>query len=300
MKISPLLVLLVICVAMVGSVTAADYEPTGYMLQPLDTLDTQKTSFDNVRNLTFDRSADGDAIMQVHFKVPAGSTATYTIYYYGGDISGTASTYFNVSILPPTTTTSVITLEGVTKQYNYLDTNPEYDYFLSGYAKNISNEAPGIIVYNAGYGSFDNDLAIFYEVGSASSSLIYRFEISCPDEFDIDITYAEVSAVAAAADKSWMDIGYDWMMLGIGIATALYTFVVVLFDWIYFFFVENLVMIVALYLALTMAFAAHSSRNIFQFFSKFFGYQRKLFDFVIGLWRVLVEIVSTFRAIFRL
>ena len=300
MNLKHLLVLFALVVALVGSVNAAEYELTGYMLQPLDTIKTQKTSFDNVRNLTFDRSADGDAIMLVHFKVPAGSTATYTIYYYGGDISGTASTYFNVSILPPTTTTSVITLEGVTKQYNYLDTNPEYDYFLSGYAKNISNEAPGIIVYNAGYGSFDNDLAIFYEVGSASSSLIYRFEISCPDEFDIDITYAKTEAVAAASDKTWLEIAYEWMALGIDIAIALKDFVWLLFDWIYFFFVENLVMIVALYLALTMAFAAHSSRNIFQFFSKFFGYQKKLFEFVIGLWRVIVEIISTFRGIFRL
>ena len=300
MKPFPLVIILAIIMTSISPAAAADYEFTGFMLQPMDTLKTQKAEFENVRNLTFDRSADGDAIMLVHFKVPAGSTATYTIYYYGGDISGTATTYLNLSIIPPTTTTSVITLEGVTKQYNYLDTNPEYDYFLSGYAKNISNEAPGIIVYNAGYGSFDNDLAIFYELADVTSSLIYRLEIAGSEDFDIDITYAETEAVAAAADKSWVEIAYEWMAFAVSLAQTVYDFALAFFKWMYFLFVENIVMVIALYLAITMAYSASTAKNIFDFFKKFFGYQKKLYGFLIDMWNALIGLIATFRGIFRL
>jgi len=288
-------------VVMMAAIPAASAEtPTGYILQPLDTLETHKAEFNDVYNVSYDASGDGNAIMLVHFKVPMGHTADFQIYYYGGILAGSASTVWNVSIIPPTTTTSTIALEGVSKQYSYIDTNPEYDYFLSGYAENITSSEQGIIVYNAGYGSFDNDLAIFYPTGNLASNLIYRFDVTCDEPFDVDITYGKTEAVAAAADKNWLEIAYEWMAFAGSLASALYTFVLELFRWLKFFFIDNIGLVIALYLSLSMAYAAGKARDIFDFFRKFIDFQKKFWNFLIELWRVMIEIISTFRAIFRM
>lgn len=278
---------------------AAAEELTGYMLQPLDTLQTQKAEFNDITTLSYDATEDGNAIMLIHFKVPNGHTANYQIYYYGGVLSGSASVYTNISIIPPTTATSVITLEGVTKQYDYIDLNPEYDYYLSGYAKNITTGEQGIIVYNAGYGSFDNDLAIFYKTGNLASNLIYRFDITCDEAFDIDITYAGTEAVAAAADKNWLEIAYEWMALGVSIAGALYDVVILFFTWL-IFIKDNWVLIVALFITVSAAFYFNTSKNIFVAIKRYFNSMRGLFEFFIGLWRWLIGIIAEFRSIFRL
>jgi uncharacterized membrane protein len=49
-----------------------------------------------------------------------------------------------------------------------------------------------------------------------------------------------------------------------------------------------------------MAVSICTAKNFWSAFGKFFQYQRKLFDFIMGLWRFLVEIIATFRGIFRI
>jgi hypothetical protein len=49
-----------------------------------------------------------------------------------------------------------------------------------------------------------------------------------------------------------------------------------------------------------MAYSAISTRNIFQFYQKFFRLQRALLDFIVQMWNYLVQIISSFRGIFRI
>lgn len=294
-RVFALLVLFAVMTQAAGAETL-----TGYMLTPLDTLDTQKVYFNDIKNLSYDASLDNNAIMLVHFKVPAGATATYSVYCYGGTLVGSATTYFNATLIPPTTTTSSITFDGITKQYNYLDTNPEFDYFLGGYAKNVSSSESGVIIYNAGYGSFDNNLGIFRPFGSVEDSLIYRFDITCDEATDIDITYAQTDAVSAAANKDWTEIAGEWVEFAISVATFLLAFLTTLLHWLKFLFIDNIVMVVALYLCVSMAYCACTSSSIFVFYRRFFKFQRSMFEFLIGLWHVFIDIIASFRGIFRI
>ena len=296
--INVLLAVLVVGVVIVSPVCASQYTPTGY--QEFNVFDVQKEYFTGITNLTFDRSSEDKAITLIHFKVPMDRTVNFVIYYGAGNsASGSATTVWNTSLLPLHTTTSTIVFNGETKGYSYLDTNPEFDYYLTGYARSSENET-GIMVYNAGYGGFDNDLAIFMPVTNIAGNLIYRVDLSSDAPFDVDISFGNAADVAASVTKTMLDVAWDWMNYAINLSGFVFGLLAGLFQWLKFFFIDNLLMTISLYLAITMAYAACTSKNIFLFFRKFFNDQRKLFEFILGLWKTLIEILSAFRGIFRI
>ncbi len=280
--------------------SATTYTLTGF--QEFNVLDVQKESFTNVHDLTFDKSGDDKAITLIHFKAPADHTVSYTIYYGSGSTAtGTAATEVNLSLLPLQTTTSTITFNGETKSYSYVDTNPDFDYYLSGYAKDPESNVTGLIVYNAGYASFDNDLAIFKPVPNLAVNLIYRVDISSDTNFDADISYGTASQVAASVSKSILDIAYEWINYAIALSTTVLGFVLALFAWIKFLFVDNLLLIVALWISVSMAYSAMNCRgDVFKFYKSFFRFQRSLLDFIMQMWNYFIQIISAFRSIFKL
>lgn len=294
-----LLAVLLVAGMIVSPVCAADYTLTGF--QEFNVLDVKKDMFDNVRNLSFDKSTEDQAITLIHFKVPQDHTVNFTIWYGAmNSVSGSASVVGNFSVWPLHTSTSMIIFDGVEKSYSYLDTNPEFDYYLSGYARSNENNETGLIVYHAGYGGFDDNLAVFKAVPNLAGNLIYRVDLSCDTEFDVDITYGTSSDVAFTVSKSILDVVGDWVNLAISLGATLLGFVLMLIGLIKFFFVDNLLLIIALWIGVTMAYSATSSRNIFQFYTKFFRYQRALLDFVVQIWNYLIQIISAFRGIFRI
>lgn len=302
-KIKPhifiLLAFLVLLGVIVFPVQAASYTLTGY--QEFNVFDVKKDEFTNVYNLTFDKSTEDQAITLIHFKAQQGHQVNFIIYYGVGDTaSGSAINYNNLSLIPPTSTTSSITFDGVTKSYNYLDTNPTWDYYLSGYARNNDDNSTGLIVYNAGYGSFDNDLAVFKVMPNLAVNLIYRVELSSDIPFDADISYGSKSDVAASVNKDILDIAWEWINFAIAVSVFVFDFVVEMLKWMKFLFIDNFLMVLALYISITMAYAACTSKNIFMFFKRFINDQKKLFEFMIGLWNLFVQIISSFRGIFRL
>jgi len=281
----------------VSPVCAASYTLTGY--QEYNVLDVQKDMFTNVRSLTFDKSNDDKAITLIHFKVPQNHQVDFTIYYgTNASTSGSASNVWNVSVYPTTTTTSTITFDGVTKSYNYFDTNPSWDYYLSGYARSNTDNSTGLIVYNAGYGSFDNELAVYKVVPSLGTNLIYRVELSSDAPFDVDISYGSKSDVAAAVSKTALDVAGDWLSTAISLSGSILAFVLMLAWVIKFFFIDNLLLIVAMWISVSMAYSAISSRDIFAFYKKFFRTQRALLDFIVSLWDMLVRTLNALVQIF--
>lgn len=294
-----LLAFLVLLGVIVSPIQAASYTLTGY--QEFNVFDVKKDEFANVQTLTFDKSAEDQAITLIHFKAQQGHQVDFVIYYGAGNTaSGSVINYNNLSLIPPTSTTSSITFDGVTKSYNYLDTNPSWDYYLSGYARNNEDNSTGLIVYNAGYGSFDNNLAVFKTMPNIAVNLIYRVELSSDIPFDADISYGSKSDVASSVSKSILDIAWEWIDFAISISIFVFDFVVEMFKWMKFLFIDNFLMILALYISITMAYAACTSKNIFMFFKRFINDQKKLFEFMIGLWNLFVQIISSFRGIFRL
>lgn len=287
-----LLLALLILAGMIVSPVCADpaYTLTGY--QEFNVFDVQKDLFSNVYNLTFDKSQQDKAITLIHFKVPQEHTVSFTLYYGSGNTAlGSASNVWNISIIPPHSTTSTIIFNGETKQYSYVDTNPEYDYYLSGYARDNTNQT-GLIVYNVGYGGFDNDLAIFKPVSNPAVNLIYRVELSSDAPFDVDISYGSKEDVAAAVSKDPFQVASDWLDFAILIGDSVMGFVAAVFAWIKFIYMGNLLLIIALWFSVSMAYSATTSKDIWGFYKKFFGLQRSFFDFMFLVWQTVVNIIA--------
>jgi hypothetical protein len=294
-----LLAVLVLAGMIISPVAAASYTLTGY--QEFNVLDVQKDEYTNVQSVTFDKSEEDKAITLIHFKVPQDHQVDFTIYYgTGATVTGSASNVWDVSIFPATTTTSSITFDGVTKSYSYFDTNPSWDYYLSGYARNNEDNTTGLIVYSAGYGSFDNDLAVFKAVPNLGTNLIYRVDLSSDTTFDVDISYGSKSQVAATVSKDIIGVAGDWISFALSIAGSVLALVLAVFGLIKFFFIDNILLVIALWIGVTMAYSATSSKDIFGFYKKFFKLQRTLLDFIVGLWNTLVQIIAAFRGIFRI
>jgi hypothetical protein len=273
-----------------------------------------KTNVDykGVYNMSHDAAKDGLRIALIQFTIPTESRVDFTIYY-GNDssVSGYSENHKIIDAWLVSQTVSTVSLDGTSKEYTYIDTQPFYDFNFAGYARAadsldlLNTTAPGgFLVYSLNYGSLDNDLAVFYEVDQPTLDTIYRIDASCDKPFDMFVTMGSPADVSKGAGVNpilaAINEGSKWVNYALTLGSFLFGMLLGLFGWLKFFFIDNLLMVVALYLSITMAYAAATSRNIFQFFQRFFRYQRSLFEFMIGLWRVLVEIVSSFRGIFRI
>lgn len=308
-----------ICLLVSGA-SAAGYNITGYdslkylvcnsNLPFLDNCEVDDEDYTSITALTFDALEQQHAIISVHFKVPSNSHVNFTVYYGtgGASVSGYAEnhlTSFYGYTVPYTQST--INFNGETKTYTFFDTNPEWDYNLAGYARDDELDTAGIIVYHAGYGSFDNDLAVYMPLSDSNSLaqyLITKIEMSSPEPFDVDLTHGTYSAVAESATKTPLEeipeIAAEIVTFAATIGWAVYDFAVAFFKWLKFFFVDNLGLTVVLYLSLSMAYAASKARDIFDFYKRFIGFQRAFYEFLIFLYNGLISLISTFRAIFRI
>jgi hypothetical protein len=256
-------------------------------------------------SFTYDGSIDGDAIYRVQFSVPRDSYVNFTLYYgTASSVTGSASSIptGGLNILE---TTSTVELDGVSKSYTFFDTAPLYDYDITGYASNGSDFV-GFAVYSKDYGApvLGNDLIVGYIVPDITHNLIYKIEFSSPRPFSLAYTSAAkediVKRIVTGTETGLVDEikkirDFAWL-----IWESLYTVVTELFYFIKFFFWDNLGMTIALYISISMAYAANTSKNIFKFLGRFFNDQRKLFEFILSLWTTLVNIIAEFRSIFRL
>jgi hypothetical protein len=202
--------------------------------------------------------------------------------------------------IPCPVTESTIIFNGVSKSYSYGDVQPLFDFDIAGYGVDNDNEATGFLVYDGGFGGYDNDLAVFFPVSDIGTNLIYRVDASGPQTFSLYINHGLAEDVAGVVKTGIVETVNDWIQLAIGIAFLVKDLVWGLLEWVKFFFIDNLLMTVSLYLAISMAYSAGTSKNIFEFLGKFFNDQRKLFEFILGLWKTLIEIISSFRGIFRI
>jgi hypothetical protein len=269
-------------------------------------LDSHVVTANSVTSYTYDGSPDGDAVYRVQFTVPRDSYVNFTLYY-GTDqsVSGSAQSTGSGGI-NPLETTSYVTLNGVTKAYTFWDTDPWYDYDIAGYGVNSSSSQTGFMVYSRDYNALllGNDLAVGYLVSDIAHNLIYKVTFSGPQPFDLTYTSAKrdeiISRVNAGTSTGLLEQVQQILSIGSAVLDTLLNVLLALIHWVKFFFFDNIGMTVALYLAISMAYTASSSKNIFMFFKKFLNDQKKFFEFILGLWKIIADTIGTIRGWFRL
>jgi len=295
-----ILLAVVLVLGAIVSPVSAVYTTTGDFA-----VNTDRQVFTNVYNVSYNVAGLNHRINLIQFSVDTGQYVNFTLFY-GANLTvvGSAENHLTgvgicIGLVPCPITQSTITLNGVSKSYSYGDAQPFFDYNMAGYARDEGN-VTGFLVYSPSYGTFDNDLAVFYPVSNIASNLIYRIDISGPQTFTISIDHGASADVAANVNKSWLDVMWEWLNLAISLTLFVKDTAISLFYWLKFFFWDNLSMTVALYISISMAYSANTAKDIFTFLKKFFNDQKKLFEFILSLWTTLVNLIAQFRSIFHL
>lgn len=253
------------------------------------------TTFDH------DAAAENMRIALIYFKTPQDGRIDFTLYYGNGS---TVAGYIENHRLPwleAWRTEVTVSLNGVTDSYTYGDLNQFYESEFSGYAKN-DNETPasGFLLASTEYGFLDNDLAVFFEVPQLQRNLITRVVVTGEEPFNIEVVDGSPADVAEGVKRSTFETIQDWLDFAFNLGGTLVGFLLGVLFFLKFLFVDNLLLIIALYISVSMAYAATTSKNIFQFYRNFFKMQRSLITFMIEIWNYLVQIISAFRGIFRI
>ena len=236
----------------------------------------------------------GQAIWAVQFTAPPQSTGTIIIEQYNGDQkSGT----FSYTGFPSTVTN--VALEGDTRTTNYIVSGWVAPLYLELW--NADNTTSGIRKLKLGYGQVRigrtglwND---YVEVDIAKSP-IKTLIFDSDQEVEINVEYiSETDAVEKLNDEreqSILELAWAvfWDALDFGYG---------LYYWVSFLFTkENLLLIIALFLSVPMAFAAKNSRgNPEKFYRQYFKSLRGFFEFMLSMWRMLIETIGTIRGWFR-
>jgi hypothetical protein len=155
-------------------------------------------------------------------------------------------------------------------------------------------------VYDTVFGLTQFNAMAYYEVPDISSNVIYKFELTSDQPVSVTYYSDKLATVAEYANKSPIEIINEWVSFAVSIGAFIYGVVFALFTWLKFFFVDNLLMTVSLYLALTMAYSFGRAKNMEQGLRKFFKFQKTFFEFILSLWNYLIQIISSFRGIFRI
>jgi hypothetical protein len=270
-------------------------------MEPQDPNSYNQTHFDNVYAVSF--SSEGQIIHGINIQQNIDTITTITLTYGNGSTVSGNVTYLSVT---PLTSSYVSTSLGSVVSYGVFTDLLQLGQqeFALTYASNISeNEAvsTGFLLYHIQ--ALGSNYETYYEVNGFEGNLITSVEISSTNNIDVLIISAPTDVVikdAKYTSYSVDQLGADWIALAVSMASFIYGVVLALFTWLKFFFVDNLLMTVSLYLAITMAYSFGRAKNMEQGLRKFFKFQRTFFEFIISLWNYLIQIISSFRGIFRI
>lgn len=227
-------------------------------------------------------AVSGQAIWAVYLEIPPGTTGTFTAVQTNGDYVG--GTFAYTGSYPMTMRATIGSDLAETTYYVPSLSGKVYFGIWNG-----DNSTTGRIL-KAGYGQSNG---IWNEVIQTEIERypITSFTMSANNQVKVNPEYAAISdaeskLAAESTVVSTLAYWLDWLM---GVLPDAMTFVSDLTYWIRFFFVDNLAMIVALFLAVPMAFAAKNARgNPEKFLRQYFRTLSGFFGFMIKVWQALI------------
>ena len=262
---------------------------------------------DGLYNFTYSVNSTR-AISNIQFKAPKGTELNYTITYGAGNSLSGFISYLpgDIDFFGFGEGVTTINIGSSTAYREFIDTGLIPKWEIVGYAQeredNGTVSSKGYCIYDLALGSGGIGIHagfIAYEP-VADIQPIESITFTSNKPVWIEIKTAGRTGIQTVISKSLTETAWEWINLAVSLAVFVKDLILGMFAWIKFLFVDNLLMIVSIYLSINMAVAACTSRNIFQFFGRFINNQIKLFHFILGLWQILINILATFRGIFRL
>ena len=234
------------------------------------------------------------AIWSVKMIAPPQSTGAIIIQQYNGDEKYGTFSYTGF----PLTETNVA-LDGDTSSSTYTMSGLTSPLYLELW--NADNTTSGIRKLKLGYGQVRvggtgiwND----YVETQIVKSPIKTVMVTSDQEIEIDVEYISeeeaTKKLNTEREQSILEFAYEvfWDVLPCGYE---------LYYWLKYFFIDNLLMIVALFLSVPMAFAAkNSGGNSEKFLRQYFKSLKGFFEFLLSIWKMLIETIGTVRGWFRI
>ena len=296
------IVSLMICLIILAAPVSATYSITGSFLDISKLINEPSVT-------VFSYTADPDEkLVKTEFDVPINTLVNFTLYY--GESSSVDGSIEYIPYLIVGKSTSTLMLGGHTETENFIDAQAlgyaaVRHIILQGYARNETGATitdVGFAVYDRGYGTYSNML-VYYPVANLPSNLIYGISLSSTQGITIEIQTAKTDKLSAQVSATLPEnLGAQTT----GILSTLGAYVGMiwgvfasLFYWLKFIFIDNLILTVCLYISGTMAYCAMTSRNIFEFYKKFFRLQRSIFEFASGAFNVLVQMITALINVFK-
>ena len=280
-----LLILILIINPAAGKVTPTGiYEEAGIFEFP--------SSTSGVYNATA-----GQAIGSIVFyDIPVDTTVNFILQYgTSGSISGQII-YESVMI---GISRSTITIGTNTSIREFIDTQSFGQMKVSGYAKDDIDNTKGFAVWDGFYGVWSDQIA-YVPIANLENNLVHSVSYTSTKAIPVTFSYGDETYMAEQATKTGYDVVSDWVNFAVNAGKTLYEIVTSLYYWGKFFLWDNLGMTIAIYIVITGAMAFNQSKDIFQALKKFFGYQESLYTFILKMWQHLVDLISSFRNIFRI
>jgi hypothetical protein len=288
-----LLALLLVLGMIVSPVCALGYE---VVLLPM----AEVTNVQVISNLTVDLSQDGNALQRLVVDIGTGTKVDFTLWYgNGATVSGWMEYRNSTDCVDWIPFDSFCQYSGVSIGADTQDGSSRglqeigrID--IAAYARNWTSDTEyttGFLVWDTTFGLEEGHKA-YFAVPNGTDNIIYKFSVTTTKPVQVGWNYDARERVITATSKNPIDVAKDWLSQAIFISGAVFGFIASLFWILKFFFVDNLLLIIALWISVSMAYSAISTKNIFAFYTKFFRLQRAFLDFVIGLWDVLVRIVG--------
>lgn len=241
---------------------------------------------------SIDVSQEGKAIHKFSIDIPTGTSVNFTVTYGNGLTASGWMAYTNNGFYQQH---SEVSIEGNTNSYDYVGVQEIGRIDVVGYARNYTTTEDytmGFIVYDTVFGITQFNAMAYYEVPNLSENVIYKFEIASNNPVTVTYYTDTRANVAGAATTTPAGMAGDWINNAIKYAGAIGGFIISLFWILKFFFIDNLLLIVAMWISVSMAYSAISSRDIFAFYKKFFRTQKLLIEFIIALWDMLIRTLN--------
>jgi hypothetical protein len=288
-----LLALLLVLGMIVSPVCALGYEITAEPLGGQINLVEGKVS-----NLSIDVSTKGDAVQRISIDISTGTVVNYTLTYGNGSIVSGWMEYSNDGFFQQH---SEVAIDTDVQGYDYVGLQEIGRIDIIGYARNWTSDTEyttGFIVYDSVFGISERRAMAYYPVSSISDNVIYKFELTSTKPVAVAYYTNTRENVGKASTLTPGEAGNEWLSLALKYAGSVVAFIAGVFWILKFFFIDNLLLIIALWISVSMAYSAITSPNIWGFYKKFFRTQKALIDFIISLWMTLWSIINYLVQIF--
>ncbi len=295
----PLLILLLCALLVVP--TMASPVPSG-IFSDAQTIDIPSTT------TLYYNVTPGDAIGSVVFTMDLNTNVSYTLGYgVGNTVSGKIE-YVGVPVYTGSSlsyqSTAYVSMGSNSSSSTFFDItgNVVKRFGVTGHAKDDSVGTMGFAAWDTSIlNAYTSQNIAYYPVVDVAKKPIYWFSFTSNKPVTITVSYGPQSYIQTQSTKSGIDILNEWVSLATQYGSTILSVVISLIYWLKFFFIDNLGLTVALYISGSLAFAARSCRgNPIRLLRTFFKDQKALFEFIITLWEKLVNIISSFRGIFRI